>query len=314
MLRRLHDARQRVLPAAPLGQAWQPDATGQAANALIREQLATGAPSMIARFGSGELEAILRHMAMTEGSRFQAWMGYVRGLSPPPWWDAGYLDSFALHSGFFPTTPGALAHFAEVMLEDMRQIDILGSWLPGEAAMVKRGMTARRVPLVDLEPYFHEAPWSQELRDRTVLVIHPLAKLIKSQYARRALLFRDPDVLPEFDLRTLEAVVSNGGVRSAFPNWFVALESMIGRLGELTFDVAIIGAGSYGLPLAAAVKRMGRQSVHLGGATQLLFGIHGKRWDDLPAFQHLFTDAWVRPAESARPPRSREMEGGGHYW
>jgi hypothetical protein len=88
---------------------------------------------------------------------------------------------------------------------------------------------------------------------------------------------------------------------------------MINRMSAMRFDVAIIGAGSYGLPLAAAVKRMGLQAVHLGGATQLLFGIRGRRWDDLPAFQQLFTDAWVHPDEGTRPPRWREIEGGS-YW
>jgi hypothetical protein len=34
-----------------------------------------------------------------------------------------------------------------------------------------------------------------------------------------------------------------------------------------------------GLPLAAAIKAMGRPALHLGGALQLLFGIRGRRWE-----------------------------------
>lgn len=313
ILRRLHDVRERVWPAAPLGLAWKPHATGQAASDLIRERLATGVPSMIARFGAGELDAVLRHLAMTDGNVWRSRSRYVRGVSPPPWWDAGFLSAMELHTGFFPPTSAALARFAEVMLADMKLIDILGSWLPGEQEMARRGMTAARVPLADLEPYFHRSPWSQVLRGRTVLVIHPLAKLIESQYARRSQLFRDLGVLPGFELRTMAAEVTNAGARPVFADWFAALDSMINRMSAMRFDVAIIGAGSYGLPLAAAVKRMGLQAVHLGGATQLLFGIRGKRWDDLPAFQQLFTDAWVRPDEGTRPPRWREIEGGS-YW
>ena len=302
-----------MLPAATHGPAWQPSATGAAANELIRARLASGTPAMIARFGYSELDAVLRYLAMMDEMPWRAKIRYVRGLAPPPWLDAGFLAEMELKSGLFPPSPVVLARFSELMLTEMRLIDILGSWLPGDREMVQRGVTASRVPLSDLEPYFHENPWSLELRGRSVLVIHPFADLIESQYARRTLLFRDQNVLPEFELQTLATVMSHAGSRAEFTDWFAALASMIDRMSALRFDVAIIGAGAYGLPLAAAVKRMGRQAVHLGGATQILFGIRGKRWDERPEFQRLFNGAWVRPGERHRPPRWRDNEDG-CYW
>ena len=313
-MRKLHDTKARLRPAATLGDAWRPDATGPAANALIRARLATGEPTMITRFGSGELDVVMRHLGLNHRNPWRARLDYVWGAAPPPWWEAGFLADLRLHAGIFPTTPEVLSRFAELMLADMRLIDVLGSWLPGEADMVRRGLTAKRVPLQDLEPYFHESPWSQVLAGRTVLVIHPLAALIAKQCARRSRLFRNPGVLPDFELRTITAVVSNGGVQPVFPDWFAALDSMIDQVSALHFDVAIIGAGAYGLPLAAAVKRRGKQAVHLGGAMQLLFGIRGKRWDRRPEFQQFFNEAWVWPDAADRPPRAQEMEGGGDYW
>ena len=41
-------------------------------------------------------------------------------------------------------------------------------------------------------------------------------------------------------------------------------------IAEIDFEVALIGCGAYGLPLAAHVKRLGKKAVHLGGATQNL--------------------------------------------
>jgi hypothetical protein len=38
--------------------------------------------------------------------------------------------------------------------------------------------------------------------------------------------------------------------------------------------------------------------VHLGGATQRLFGIRGKRWDERPFFQNLYNEHWTRPLAS----------------
>ena len=66
---------------------------------------------------------------------------------------------------------------------------------------------------------------------------------------------------------------------------------------EAEFDVLIVGAGAYGLPLAAEAKRMGKVGIHIGGAIQILFGILGHRWETehVEQFGPLFNDHWVRP-------------------
>jgi hypothetical protein len=257
---------------------------------------------------------MLRQLAMdAPGPQLLHALRYALGLTPPPWWDAGFLDRMELHTGFFPPTPELLARFVDRMLDDLHLVDVLGSWLPGERLLERHGLPAIRVPLADLEPYYHAQPWSRVLRNRVVLVVHPQADLIRRQYARRAALFPGRDVLPPFELKTVTAVLSHGGVRPRFADWFAALDAMTDSIARETFDVAIIGAGAYGFPLAASVKRMGRQSVHLGGATQILFGIRGGRWDELPFFQSLFNDAWVRPDAAHKPPRWRDIEGGA-YW
>jgi hypothetical protein len=314
ILRRLHDTHERLFPARALGIAWDPVATGAAANELIHERLASGAPTMIARIGASEMMAMLQHLAVASSSPIRTRLQYIRGLTPPPWWDAAALDAIRFFSGFYPATPETVARFTALMMADLPCVDLLGSWLPGERFLASRcRLEAARVPLADLEPYFHERPWSRVLRDRTVLVVHPFADLIKQQFAKREALFPGRDVLPPFELRTLRAVQSVAGATPEFPDWFAALDAMTARIERESFDVAIIGAGAYGLPLAARIKRMGRQAIHLGGATQLLFGIRGKRWDDWPQFQHLFNDAWVHPGHEERPPLWRELEGGA-YW
>ena len=56
----------------------------------------------------------------------------------------------------------------------------------------------------------------------------------------------------------------------------VALNYMFDEAMKKNFDVAIIGCGAYGFPLAAKLKQAGKIVIHLGGATQLLFGIIGR--------------------------------------
>jgi glycine/D-amino acid oxidase-like deaminating enzyme len=89
---------------------------------------------------------------------------------------------------------------------------------------------------------------------------------------------------------------------------------MCRKIDAIDFDIAIIGAGAYGLPMAAHVKRRGKKAVHLGGATQLLFGIRGKRWDtDYPHLQPLFNEHWARPLPTETPPNAKTIEAG-CYW
>jgi hypothetical protein len=62
-------------------------------------------------------------------------------------------------------------------------------------------------------------------------------------------------------------------------------------------------------------KTLGKQALHLGGATQLLFGIKGKRWEDPKQDygKRFFNEYWVRPLPHEIPEGSESVEGG-CYW
>ena len=49
------------------------------------------------------------------------------------------------------------------------------------------------------------------------------------------------------------------------------------------------------------------------GATQLLFGIKGKKWELCKRCSQLFNDYWVSPAGNERPSNYKQVEGG-CYW
>ncbi len=190
---------------------------------------------------------------------------------------------------------------------------MLGSWLENEYEIQSFYPQAKTVRLKDLEPYFHQNPWTEALQGRKVLVIHPFVDSIESQYRKRKQLFQDERILPEFELITLRAVQSVAGTPVPFDSWFEALDSMCDQIGNINFDVAIIGAGAYGFPLGAFIKRSGRQAIHLGGAVQILFGIRGSRWDVKPDFSKLYNEHWIRPLPTETPPAFKKVEGG-CYW
>jgi hypothetical protein len=98
-----------------------------------------------------------------------------------------------------------------------------------------------------------------------------------------------------------------------FASWFDALDWMTERAAALQFDTAIVGCGAYGFPLAARIKAMGRQVIHLGGATQYLFGIRSRRGEQMPEIARFFNAHWVRPSGDEKPPGAELVEGG-CYW
>jgi hypothetical protein len=220
------------------------------------------------------------------------------------------------NAGFFPTDDASLDAFSVEYGKAAAALDILGVWQnPYEDRAVRKFCpTANLVPLHSLEPYYFDTPWSRALAGMRVLVVHPFAASIRASFREaRARLFKNPAVLPSFDLLTLKAVQSNAGALSGFISWFEALDHMKGQMAALDFDVCIVGAGAYGLPLAAHAKGLGKQAVHMGGASQVLFGIIGRRWEEHPIIKTFINSSWRRPAPGETPPEAQSVEGG-CYW
>lgn len=273
---------------------------GNLVSELIIKELLSTQPVMIARFGSTEIKAIL--------------YPFIPSFFKPLVKNK-IFDDMNINSGFFPVNEKSILKFSNLMIEDMKFLDILGSWRIEERFLEKFYSKAKRVKLNNLEPYLQEFPWSIELKDKKVLVVHPFNITIESQYhLNRENLFENPNVLPVFQsLQTIKAIQTIVGTKSRFETWFDALNFMKSEIDKKDFDIAIIGCGAYGFPLAAHVKRMGKKSIHLGGATQILFGIKGKRWLEDKNFDHIINEHFVFPNDVDKVDNYQLMEGGA-YW
>ena len=198
----------------------------------------------------------------------------------------------------------------------MKKIDVLGSWQENEYYVSNYFNNPLYIQLSLLDPFWSEKPWTMGLEGKKVLVVHPFQETIIEQYGNRDNLFARP-ILPEFKLETVKAIQSLGGY-SSFSTWFDGLDYMKRQIASKEFDVCLIGAGAYGLPLAAYVKDLGKQAIHVGGSLQLYFGIRGKRWESkdynkIYDYSGLMNDAWVRPLPSDFPKNFRDVENG-CYW
>jgi hypothetical protein len=299
------------------------------ASKLIYDKLIADEPCMVARFGATELMTVVNYLGVHKTEK-KSIFKYIKGKELDWWWNKNCLRQMEQWSGFFPPTVEKIERFCELMLEDMKEVDILGSWLPNERYFEDKLKNISCVHLRLLEPYYSEKnPWTKALENKKVLVVHPFAELIEKQYnENRTKLFINPNILPPFQLQTIKAVQSLGGVSNGFKDWFEALTWMKQEIDKKDYDICLIGCGAYGFPLAAHIKRQEKKAIHLGGALQLLFGIKGKRWENpnyevlqwnIPQGYYLsiMNEYWVRPSEQLKyqhTSKIKKLEGGGCYW
>ncbi len=277
---------------------------------FLCEKILSGNPCMIARYGATELLAITNYLSVKQHDR--SYLKFIKGEISEWWWNQGVLNQMERWSGFFPPSEENVAKFSEMMLKDSKELDGVALFPPimSNILKIKRYIpsNATYFPMASMDSFIFEKPWTKVLEGKRVLVIHPFAKLIEEQYKKRERLFENKDVLPSFTLFAIEAVQSLGGKANGHNNWFEALEWMKEKMDKIDYDVALIGCGAYGFPLAAYAKRTGHQSVHIGGSLQLLFGIKGKRWENprygikygIPEGTYsniLNNPAWVRPGQ-----------------
>lgn len=305
------------------------DCDRQSANDKIYDLLAQGKPCMIARYGTTEINCVNNYLCVQRDRNFwRKCLDYVTDCTHTPWWNENHFHTMSVYSGIYPETRETAEKLSKRYLLDTPEIDIIGSHQYYEKFMPLRPDVCR-VQLEMLYPFFVERPWTRVLKGKRVLVIHPFEQTIQQQYAKRQLLFSNPDVLPDFELITMRAVQTVAGNKSAFDDWFEALHYMEEQIDKINFDIALIGCGAYGLPLAAHVKRSGGKAVHLGGGLQLLFGIIGKRWVvDYPKlspwhylpgkdinidYTPLFNEYWCYPLPQDTPENTQAVEGA-CYW
>lgn len=229
---------------------------------------------------------------------------------------ANSLDQLCRWSGFFPNDVSLLDRYKEIEIEALGNVDFLLRLRGrGENYLIKKYCKKDIVFANALGGWGTDYPWTRALKGKKVLVIHPFADTITKQYEKRDKLFpSNPEILPEFELRTIKAVQTIAGQSDdRFASWFEALDYMKEQIDNIDFDIALIGCGAYGFPLGSYCKRIGKQAVHIGGDLQMLFGILGSRWEEYDITKKLVNEFWVRPS-GEETPKSADVVEGACYW
>lgn len=205
-----------------------------------------------------------------------------------------------------------------LLQESIAKADLIGVWYnPLEDYIINKNcnhdckLSHREI----FDFWNYDVPFTNALKGKKVLVVHPFKETIEKQYRdKRKLLFENENILPEFELYVVQATQTSGLEKyEDKTDWFTELKNMYLKCLKYDFDIALIACGAYGLPLASMLKSRNKSVIHMGGVLQILFGIKGKRWDDHPSASKLYNEHWVRPKENERPERANNIEGG-CYW
>ena len=241
------------------------------------------------------------------------------------------------HSGIYPETTAGLQTFGDLYYNAMRSLEApdLFAFFTHRFQVediVLPQTLSKSVALIhedSMNPYWFDLPWSRCLRNKVVLIIHPFIDSIQCQLRRRNLIFPNAlDVLPPFEAKFVKSFQCLGETTLPHSDWNETLHATQRLVDEVgPFDVALIAAGSYGLPIAVYCKSVKKASaIVIGGSMQQLFGLRGMRWDTKfpTGYKYAFTDHhigakmynenWMYPLKSDTIQDAEKIEHGSPYW
>ena len=118
----------------------------------IFDALMADEPCMIARFGSTELTCLVNYIGVE--NKKKNYIKYIKGNANPWWWEMNIINQMQQWSGFFPVDKTLLNKFCELMLEDINQVDVLGSWLKNENFILPRmNVKLMHLRLLEVNPF-----------------------------------------------------------------------------------------------------------------------------------------------------------------
>jgi len=285
------------------------DALSESSFSTLKSLIESGKPSSILRFGSLETRMCYDYRD-------------IPNHHPPE----NLIKILKQNTGFYCTDPTAevdvLKRFADISLKAYAKCDYVASTIsPQNEAYAFVGKCMTLVPHLDVcyVPSYVQTlnRWMPLLEGLKVLVISPFPKSIASQLEHKSRLFENgPNAFqfPQCEISLYQAHNTILG-NTPFPceNWVESFEQMASEISCMDFDLALVGAGAYGVPLCSAVKDMGKIGFHVASAVQLAFGLMGKRWRTYQHIQEFYNDFWNYPLASETP-KSAHLVESGCYW
>jgi hypothetical protein len=272
---------------------------------VIREKLIQKTPFLAGKIGGAELMALeyLDHRLKFELPKGWSWRRPANRLHN--------------NAGFFPIQKKNFIMWDWEMRRAIAGVDFLCAWQTDpflekyEIALIQSlAPHSRAIPMATLGrgilPEIASFRW---------LVVSPFTKTMQKQVTLLKEI-HDPEDKTSTDwdriAKTCQFVrcpFQSHLEPSPYDSWEDGLEKLTTEVASKEFDVALIGAGAWSLPLGGGIKQMGRCAIHMAGEMQLLFGIKGKRWEG----KDIYNESWIRPFAEDKPTDVNRIEDG-CYW
>ena len=269
-------------------------------NNFIRHHLKNNIPFAAGKIGGNELQIL--HFAISKNNN----------------WHPQFKRECEEVAGLYPMDLKNATWFKDTLLTDLHHLDLIPLWSKTAPAFEEQiisryAKNAYTTKLQHLEPYFFDNPWTDFLSDKTVAVFSPFADSIQQNFNNLNKIWGEK-ITNNFNLITVKYPTSIPiTANSPYTESKEIYNEYINIIKNTNFDVGIFGTGHTGLLFALECKKLNKTGIHLGGPTQILFGIHGNRWQSMSEFTPLFNQHWTSPMKHETPEKFYDVEGG-CYW
>jgi hypothetical protein len=294
------------------------DKTMSLGDDIIAKAINSGEPKLVGRLGGTEARVLECYLDVFKGKSWFDPFATIFSLVT----FAKRLRQLNSGAGVYPINRKILRYFITQQFEALNDIDVLGCWGSTFTWVEKYGFKSAGnnivshhsvAPWVENFPTNSKSfqPWANSLNGKKILIISGFSRSFESQFNRIGDVF-PKGIFPKIACSFILSPLSMGGLNDG-KTWVDHLKRMKKEMEEVDFDVALISAGAYALPLAHHAKKLGKVGITCGGELQLFFGVVGKRWEHFEKVTRYRNEFWVRPSEDERPANWREIEDG-CYW
>lgn len=292
----------------------------EGARELVRAVQVGGAYAA-GKLGTSELDALCWYISHRQNKVGTGRAAYPRHV----------FQHMVVNAGLFPARPESIDGWCEHMLQAvLPYMDLMVEWSPTSKLheyyfLEAHAPQSRRTVLRALEPYYEE-----DVGDRYTLAIPDGAKVAIISPFTDTILAQGPrlhEVWPSkpmwnpsitcIPIQTFFTPLVTSLPTQQWPAgitcWKAACDAIIEKVRVVGAKYAIVGCGALSLPIVVALKSAGCVAIHTGGATQIMFGIKGRRWDAHGIISNFYNDAWVRPAAHEIPEHASAIENGCYF-
>jgi hypothetical protein len=264
-------------------------------------------------------------LGTSEYNALQWYITHRKGTITPKQYPRIVLTHMVVNAGLFPARPDILDSWCEHMIcEVLPSMDYMVEWLHETRFLNIYAPTSKRGVLRSLEPYYESDSANRYTlsisKTAKIAIISPFADSIALQIPKLPTLWSTCPIWPiDAHFIPIKTYFSPlvASETTSWPtdvdDWMAARDHIVKQVQESGTQYVFIGCGALSLPIAVALKRIGCIVFHTGGATQIMFGIKGGRWDTHSIISGFYNEYWIRPAVHEIPTRSDAIERGCYF-